>query len=126
MQILDGKIASQSVKENLKIEIAKIADNRPPHLAAILIGNNGASETYVASKIKNCEETGFKSSLIRMPEDRTEDALIEEIVKLNNDETVDGILVQLPLPQHIDEHKIINLIAPHTFEGISKIWVDGE
>lgn len=112
MQILDGKIASQSVKENLKKEIEKITDKRPPHLAAILIGNNGASETYVASKVKNCEETGFKSSLIRFPDDCTEAILIQEIEKLNNDEDVDGILVQLPLPNHIDENKIINLIAP--------------
>jgi len=122
MQILDGKIASQSVKENLKKEIANIADNRPPHLAAILIGNNGASETYVASKIKNCEETGFKSTLIRMPADCTEAALIEEVNNLNNDDSVDGILVQLPLPGHIDENKIINLIAPEKdVDGFSPV-----
>ena len=122
MQILYGKIASQSVKENLKKEIANITDNRPPHLAAILIGNNGASETYVASKIKNCEETGFKSTLIRMPADCTEAALIEEVNKLNNDDSVDGILVQLPLPGHIDENKIINLIAPEKdVDGFSPV-----
>jgi len=122
MQILDGKIASQSVKENLKKEIANITDNRPPHLAAILIGNNGASETYVASKIKNCEETGFKSTLIRMPADCTEAALIEEVNNLNNDDSVDGILVQLPLPGHIDENKIINLIAPEKdVDGFSPV-----
>lgn len=122
MQILDGKIASQSVKENLKKEIANIADKRPPHLAAILIGNNGASETYVASKIKNCEETGFKSTLIRMPADCTEASLITEIEKLNNDDSVDGILVQLPLPDHIDENKIINLIAPEKdVDGFSPV-----
>jgi methylenetetrahydrofolate dehydrogenase (NADP+)/methenyltetrahydrofolate cyclohydrolase len=122
MQILDGKIASQSVKENLKKEIAKIADNRPPHLAAILIGNNGASETYVASKIKNCEETGFKSTLIRMQGDCTEASLITEIEKLNNDDSVDGILVQLPLPGHIDENKIINLITPEKdVDGFSPV-----
>jgi len=122
MQILDGKIASQSVKENLKKEIANITDNRPPHLAAILIGNNGASETYVASKIKNCEETGFKSTLIRMPADCTEAALIEEVNKLNNDDSVDGILVQLPLPGHIDENKIINLITPEKdVDGFSPV-----
>ena len=122
MQILDGKIASQSVKENLKKEIAKIADKRPPHLAAILIGNNGASETYVASKIKNCEETGFKSTLIRMPGDCTEASLIEEVQNLNNDDSVDGILVQLPLPSHIDENNIINLIAPEKdVDGFSPV-----
>lgn len=122
MQILDGKIASQFVKENLKKEIEKITDKRPPHLAAILIGNNGASETYVASKIKNCEETGFKSTLIRFDADCSESDLIETIEKLNNDETVDGILVQLPLPDLFDENKIINLIAPEKdVDGFSPI-----
>jgi methylenetetrahydrofolate dehydrogenase (NADP+)/methenyltetrahydrofolate cyclohydrolase len=83
-----------------------------PHLVAILIGNNGASETYVASKIKNCQEIGFESSLIRYDENITENKLLEKIVELNNDENVDGILVQLPLPKHIDEQKLINAISP--------------
>ena len=114
MQILDGKIVSQSVKEKIKEKtlLFKEKGNKTPHLAAILIGNNGASETYVASKVKNCEEVGFKSSLIRFDEDIAEAALIAAIEKLNADDDVDGILVQLPLPKQIDEEKIINIIHP--------------
>ncbi|MBS1742165.1 MAG: bifunctional methylenetetrahydrofolate dehydrogenase/methenyltetrahydrofolate cyclohydrolase FolD [Bacteroidetes bacterium] len=114
MKILDGKLVSQSVKDELKKQVdALIARNKKvPHLAAVLVGTNGASETYVASKIKNCAETGFKSSLVRLNEDVAESDLIEAIEKLNNDEDVDGILVQLPLPKHINEEKIINLIRP--------------
>ncbi len=114
MQILDGKIVSQSVKEKIKEKtiLFKNAGNKTPHLAAILIGNNGASETYVASKVKNCEEVGFKSSLIRFDENIEEAELNAAIEKLNNDEDVDGILVQLPLPKQINEEKIINLISP--------------
>ena len=114
MQILDGKIVSQSVKEKIKEKtlLFKSNGNKTPHLAAILVGNNGASETYVASKVKNCEEVGFKSSLIRFEEDIAETDLINAIEKLNNDNDVDGILVQLPLPKQIDEEKIINIINP--------------
>jgi methylenetetrahydrofolate dehydrogenase (NADP+)/methenyltetrahydrofolate cyclohydrolase len=114
MQILDGKIVSASVKEKIKEKtLAFISNgNRAPHLAAILVGSNGASETYVASKVKNCEEVGFKSSLIRFEEDIEESTLIAAIEKLNNDVDVDGILVQLPLPKQIDEEKIISLINP--------------
>lgn len=114
MQILDGKIVSQSVKEKIKEKTLafKAAGNKTPHLAAILVGNDGASETYVASKVKNCEEVGFKSSLIRFADDIAEADLIAAIEKLNNDDDVDGILVQLPLPKQIDEEKIINIINP--------------
>ncbi len=114
MQILDGKIVSQSVKELVKEKtIAFKADGKKtPHLAAVLVGSNGASETYVASKVKNCEEVGFKSSLIRLDENIAESELITAIEKLNKDDDVDGILVQLPLPKQIDEEKIINLINP--------------
>lgn len=114
MQILDGKIVSQAVKDELKIKVDDLLNSgkRPPHLAAVLVGNNGASETYVASKIKNCAETGFISSLIRLDENVSEDQLVEAIEKLNQDQTVDGILVQLPLPAHINEQKIIGLINP--------------
>lgn len=114
MQILDGKVVSQAVKEELKIRTAacKSAGKKTPHLAAILIGNNGASETYVASKIKSCEETGFKSSLVRLPADSTEKQLTEAIESLNADTDVDGILVQLPLPPHFNEERIIQLIHP--------------
>ncbi len=114
MQILDGKTVANAAKEQIKTRTILHKDNTgiTPHLAAILIGNNGASETYVASKIKNCEEVGFKSSLIRFEVDVTEKELIEAITTLNEDASVHGILVQLPLPKHIDESSIINLINP--------------
>ena len=126
MEILDGKIVSQSVKDELKAEVIQLIKNnkRLPHLAAILVGNNGASETYVASKAKNCEEIGFKSSLFRLNEDITESELINAVIKLNADESVDGILVQLPLPKHIDEQKIINLIDPSKdVDGFSPVSI---
>jgi methylenetetrahydrofolate dehydrogenase (NADP+)/methenyltetrahydrofolate cyclohydrolase len=114
MILLDGKIASQAIKEQLKTATQAIinAGKRPPHLAAILVGNDGASETYVASKVKNCDETGFLSTLIRLPSDVTESELLEKISRLNNDDGVDGILVQLPLPRHIRESVIIQAINP--------------
>ena len=114
MLLLDGKIAAASVKEELKsITDALLELGKPlPHLAAILIGTNGASETYVASKVKNCEETGFKSTLIRFDESVDEAEVLKAIEMLNNDEDVDGILVQLPLPKHISEQKIIEAISP--------------
>ncbi len=114
MQILDGKLVSQEVKNSLKEKTSQLIaqGKNPPHLAAILIGSNGASETYVASKVKTCEEIGFKSSLIRLNENLDEATLIQTIEQLNNDKTVDGILVQLPLPKQINEDKIIQLIHP--------------
>jgi methylenetetrahydrofolate dehydrogenase (NADP+) / methenyltetrahydrofolate cyclohydrolase len=114
MQILDGKIVSQSVKDSLKTktDLLKTAGKKTPHLAAILIGNNGASETYVASKVKTCGEIGFKSTLLRFDENIAEQELITAIERLNNDSDVDGILVQLPLPKQISEEKIISLIHP--------------
>lgn len=114
MLVLDGKIAAAAVKASLQTQTAALAASgkRAPHLAAILVGNNGASETYVASKVKNCEETGFISSLIRLEENVTEDVLLATIQKLNNDNTVDGILVQLPLPKHISDQKVIEAIDP--------------
>ena len=114
MQILDGKIVSQSVKEEIKDKtlLFKTNGNKTPHLAAILVGSDGASETYVASKVKNCEEVGFKSTLIRFNDNIAEAELIAVIEKLNIDDDIDGILVQLPLPKQIDEEKIINIINP--------------
>ena len=114
MQILDGKVVSQAVKDDIKQQtiILKNEGKKIPHLAAILAGSNGASETYVASKIKSCEEVGFTSTLVRLPADVSEAALIDEVIKLNEDNDIDGILVQLPLPKHIDESKIINIINP--------------
>ncbi len=114
MQILDGKVVSQAVKDDIKQQtiILKNEGKKIPHLAAVLAGSNGASETYVASKIRSCEEVGFTSTLVRLPADVSEAALIEEVIKLNEDSDIDGILVQIPLPKHIDESKIINLIHP--------------
>jgi methylenetetrahydrofolate dehydrogenase (NADP+) / methenyltetrahydrofolate cyclohydrolase len=114
MQILDGKVVSQAVKDSIKEKTAQLKEQgkKAPHLAAVLIGNNGASETYVASKVKSCEEVGFKSTLIRLDADIEEAALISTVEQLNNDADVDGILVQLPLPKQISEEKIINLIHP--------------
>lgn len=114
MLVLDGKLAAAAVKEVLKAETAELVKKgKPaPHLAAILVGNNGASETYVASKVKNCEETGFESTLIRLPTETTEAELLESIQSLNNNPDIDGILVQLPLPKHISEEKVIETIDP--------------
>lgn len=114
MQILDGKVVSQAVKDALKAKTAErsATGKKTPHLAAVLVGSNGASETYVASKVKNCAEIGFGSSLIRLEDTASEAELTAVIEKLNADDTIDGILVQLPLPKHINEEKIINLIHP--------------
>ncbi len=114
MLVLDGKIAAAAVKATLleHTQALKAAGKRMPHLAAILIGNNGASETYVASKVKNCEETGFGSSLYRMEADVEEAVLLAKIAELNQDPNCDGILVQLPLPKHIKESKVIEAIDP--------------
>ena len=114
MLLLDGKAAAEAVKTALKVETAVLAQSgkRPPHLAAILVGSNGASETYVASKIRNCEETGIRSTLVRLNSDATEGALLAEIEKLNTNPEVDGILVQLPLPKQISEQKVIEAINP--------------
>jgi len=114
MQLLDGKKVSQAVKNELLQKTTQLISQQKkvPHLAAILIGSNGASETYVASKIKNCEEIGFKSSLYRFEATATEEQIFAKISALNIDEDVDGILVQLPLPKHISDEKIINLINP--------------
>jgi methylenetetrahydrofolate dehydrogenase (NADP+)/methenyltetrahydrofolate cyclohydrolase len=113
MQILDGKIVAQAVKEALKqkTDLLKKEGKKMPHLAAVLIGNNGASETYVASKVKTCAEIGYMSTLIRFEASISEEELLKKIDELNNDVSVDGILVQLPLPKHISEEKVINAIA---------------
>ncbi|MEY3619829.1 MAG: hypothetical protein RLZZ391_195 [Bacteroidota bacterium] len=114
MLVLDGKIASAAVKASLleQTTALKAAGKRTPHLAAILVGTNGASETYVASKVKNCDETGFGSSLYRFDETVSEADLLAQIEALNKDANVDGILVQLPLPKHIDDAKVIEAIDP--------------
>ncbi|MFY7878915.1 MAG: bifunctional 5,10-methylenetetrahydrofolate dehydrogenase/5,10-methenyltetrahydrofolate cyclohydrolase [Lacibacter sp.] len=114
MQLLDGKKAAQALKEELKQKTDALlqAGKRAPHLAAILVGNDGASETYVASKVKTCTEIGFESTLVRIPGDVSEEALLKEIDRLNLEEGIDGILVQLPLPKHISEQKVIHRIEP--------------
>lgn len=114
MLVLDGKIASESLRQSLKEEVKQIGESgkRSPHLAAILVGNNGASETYVASKVKNCEEVGFLSTLVRFEENISEEILLAKIAELNINENIDGILVQLPLSKHIDESKVIEAIHP--------------
>jgi methylenetetrahydrofolate dehydrogenase (NADP+)/methenyltetrahydrofolate cyclohydrolase len=114
MQILDGKKVSQAIKDQLKIDVAQLAaeGKKIPHLAAILVGTDGASETYVASKVKACEEVGFKSTHIRFDADIGEIKLLNKIRDLNNDPDVDGILVQLPLPKHISDEEVINSIDP--------------
>jgi methylenetetrahydrofolate dehydrogenase (NADP+) / methenyltetrahydrofolate cyclohydrolase len=114
MQILDGKHTSEYIKNELKnkVEILKLQGKKVPHLAAILVGNNGASETYVAAKVKSCNAIGFASTLIRLEDTVTEQELLQKITHLNYDDAVDGILVQLPLPAHIASEKIINAINP--------------
>lgn len=114
MQLLDGKQLSQTIKQEIaqKVKEIKLKGAKTPHLAAILVGNDGASETYVASKVKSCEEVGFKSTLVRLAADITEQELLAEIHLLNNDDDVDGFIVQLPLPKHIDEQKIVQAINP--------------
>ncbi len=114
MQILDGKATSKAIIDELKIKCAQrtIEGKKIPQLAAVLVGNNGASETYVAAKVKACNDIGFKSSLIRLDADITENKLLDTIEDLNNDPEVDGILVQLPLPKHISDENIINAIHP--------------
>ncbi|WP_118194615.1 bifunctional 5,10-methylenetetrahydrofolate dehydrogenase/5,10-methenyltetrahydrofolate cyclohydrolase [Albibacterium indicum] len=108
MEILDGKAVSEKIKEDIANEAEDFFEvtGRKPHLVAILVGHDGGSETYVASKMRNCEKVGFKSTLIRYEENVTEEEVLGKIDKLNRDEAVDGLIVQLPLPEHIDPEKI--------------------
>ena len=112
MQLIDGKAVAAQVKQEIAAEVAEIvaAGGKRPHLAAILVGHDGGSETYVAAKVKACEECGFKSSLIRYEADVTEDELLAKVRELNEDADVDGFIVQLPLPKHISEQKVIETI----------------
>lgn len=114
MQLLDGKVASAAIRERLKeqVNLRREQGLKTPHLAAILVGSNGASETYVASKVKSCAAIGFMSTLIRLNEDVAETHLLQEIANLNTNPDIDGILVQLPLPKHIAEAKVIEAIDP--------------
>jgi methylenetetrahydrofolate dehydrogenase (NADP+) / methenyltetrahydrofolate cyclohydrolase len=114
MQLIDGKATAKAIKEEIRAEVELLTAGglRPPHLAAILVGHDGGSESYVAFKIKDCEEVGFRSSLIRFEDDVNEDLLLEKIHELNDDPELDGFIVQLPLPDHINEQKVIEAIDP--------------
>lgn len=113
MILLDGKKTSNDIKDEIAQEVLDIIrkGGKKPHLAAILVGNNGASETYVNAKVKACEKVGFDSTLVRLPDDVSEEELITNIHKINENKFIDGLIVQLPLPVHIDEKKIINAIS---------------
>jgi len=115
MTLIDGKKTSAEIKAEIAQEVKQmIAEGKKaPHLAAVLVGHDGGSETYVAHKIKSCEEVGFKSSLIRFEDNATEQQILDTVDKLNNDPDVDGFIVQLPLPKHINEQKIIEAISPN-------------
>ena len=112
MNILDGKFVSEKLKQEITAEAAAVlaTTGRKPHLVAILVGNDGGSETYVASKMKNCEKVGFKSSLFRYDDSVTEEELLKKIEEINQDADVDGLIVQLPLPKHIDPEKVTEKI----------------
>ena len=114
MEIIDGKKIPNQIKEEIKLEVQDIISNgeTAPHLAAVLVGNDGASLTYVGSKVRSCEQVGFKSTLIKLPETITEKELLFNIEKLNNNDQIDGFIVQLPLPKHINENKILLAINP--------------
>ncbi|HKK67019.1 MAG TPA: tetrahydrofolate dehydrogenase/cyclohydrolase catalytic domain-containing protein, partial [Bacteroidales bacterium] len=114
MQIIDGKEISNQIKEELKKEVAALidADKKAPHLAAVLVGEDGPSQTYVNSKEKACKRIGMTSSVYRLPETTSEKEVLETVNFLNNDPEIDGFIVQLPLPEHIDEDKVIQSIAP--------------
>ena len=111
---IDGKNVATDIKQEIASEMLKIkqAGGKAPHLATILVGNDGASETYVANKVKDCHEVGFDSTLLRYDDNITEDFLLEKISELNTNPDIDAFIVQLPLPKHIDEHKIIEAIDP--------------
>jgi methylenetetrahydrofolate dehydrogenase (NADP+)/methenyltetrahydrofolate cyclohydrolase len=114
MTLIDGKKIAQEIKEELAKEVnqRKLLGLKTPHLAAILVGNDGASETYVGAKVKSCHEVGFESSLFRFDTTISEEELLHEINKLNNNPVIDGFIIQLPLPQHINEQKIIEAVNP--------------
>jgi len=109
MQLLDGNSCSQQIRQEIAEQVSQIKSEggRAPHLAAVLVGNDGASENYVTFKVKDCAEVGFESTLIRMNDSVSESELLTQIDQLNNNDAIDGFIVQLPLPAHIDEHKII-------------------
>jgi len=115
MRIIDGKKISYQIKEEIKHEVENIISKggKPPHLAAVLVGEDGASLTYVGSKVRSCKQVGFKSTLVKLPEDILEKDLLLKIDELNNNNEIDGYIVQLPLPKHIDEEKILLAVNPN-------------
>lgn len=115
MILLDGKKVASDIKAEIAIEVRHLKDKgiKTPHLAAIIVGNNGASITYVNAKVKACERVGFESTLVRLPEEISESELLNEIAILNIDNTIDGFIVQLPLPKHIDEQKVLMAVNPN-------------
>ena len=115
MILLDGKKTSSDIKDEISLQVAEIvkSSGKKPHLSAILVGNDGPSETYVNAKVKACERVGFKSTLIRLDKDVSQDRLIKEIDAINKDPDIDGLIVQLPLPNHIDENKIVESVDPN-------------
>lgn len=115
MELIDGKKVSAEIKEELaqEVEKIKVSGGKIPHLAAVLVGHDGGSETYVAGKVKACDLIGYKSTLIRYEDDVTEEELLKTVDKLNNDDDIDGFIVQLPLPEHISESRIIEAINPN-------------
>jgi len=115
MKIIDGKMISNLIKEEIKQEVEKIIKkgDRPPHLAAILVGNDGASLTYVGSKVRSCKQVGFDSTLVKLPAEISQKDLLNKIHELNNDDKIDGFIVQLPLPNHIDEEEVLMTVNPN-------------
>ena len=114
MELIDGKKVAAEMKQEIAAQVAKLKEQggKTPHLAAVLVGHDGGSETYVAYKIKDCEAVGFKSSLVRFEDDVTEEELLAKVDELNNDDDIDGFIVQLPLPAHINDQKVIETINP--------------
>ncbi|MEK9750535.1 MAG: bifunctional methylenetetrahydrofolate dehydrogenase/methenyltetrahydrofolate cyclohydrolase FolD [Flavobacteriaceae bacterium] len=114
MILLDGKKTSQELKEEIAAEVAEMQQQgqKVPHLAAVIVGNDGASLTYVSSKVRSCEQVGFESTLVRLPEDTTQEDLLKEVAALNANEAIDGYIVQLPLPAHLDEEEVLLAIDP--------------
>jgi methylenetetrahydrofolate dehydrogenase (NADP+)/methenyltetrahydrofolate cyclohydrolase len=114
MILLDGKKTSQELKQEIAAEVAEMRQQgqKVPHLAAVIVGNDGASLTYVSSKVRSCEQVGFESTLVRLPEDTTQEDVLKEVAALNANEAIDGYIVQLPLPSHLDEEEVLLAIDP--------------
>ncbi len=115
MILLDGRKTSSDIKDEIALEVSQLKNEgkKTPHLAAVIVGNDGASKTYVGAKVKACNRVGFESTLIELPEETTEETLLAQIEELNNNDDIDGFIVQLPLPKHIDEQKVIMAVNPN-------------